>query len=62
MIHELLGVSLLAFFIIHNILNRRWYQTVLKRRYNARRVFNKAVNLLLLVMVLMLMVSSVNFP
>lgn len=58
-IHELLGVSLFTLFIVHNILNRRWYQTVLKRRHNARRVLNTAVNLLLLVMVLMLIVSSV---
>jgi len=58
-IHELLGVSLLALFIVHNILNRRWYQTVLKRKHNARRILNTAVNLLLLVMMLMLMVSSV---
>lgn len=58
-VHELLGISLLALFIVHNILNRRWYQTVLKRKHNARRVLNTAVNLLLLVMVLMLMVSSV---
>lgn len=58
-IHELLGVSLLALFIVHNILNRRWYQTVLKRKHNVRHVLNTAVNLLLLVMMLMLMVSSV---
>lgn len=58
-IHELLGVSLLALFIVHNILNRRWYQTIIKRKHNARRVFNTAVNLLLFVMMLMLLVSSV---
>ena len=58
-IHELLGVALLALFIVHNILNRRWYQKVLKRKHNVRRVLNTAVNLLLLVMMLMLMVSSV---
>lgn len=57
--HELLGVSLLTLFIVHNVLNRRWYQTVLKRKYNTRRILNTAVNLLLLVMVLMLMISSV---
>jgi hypothetical protein len=57
-IHELLGVSLFALFIVHNILNRRWYHTVLKRKHSARRVLNTAVNLLLLVMMLMLMVSS----
>ena len=58
-IHELLGVALLALFIVHNILNRRWYRTVLKRKHNVRRVLNTAINMLLLVMMLMLMVSSV---
>jgi len=57
-IHELLGVSMLALVIIHNIVNRRWYQTVLKRKHNTRLVLNTAVNLLLLVIMLMLMVSS----
>lgn len=59
MIHELLGVSLFALFIVHSILNRRWYQTVIKRKHNTRRVLNTAVNLLLFVMMLMLLVSSV---
>lgn len=58
-IHELLGVSLFALFIVHSILNRRWYQTVIKRKHNARRVLNTAVNLLLFVMMLMLLVSSI---
>lgn len=58
-IHELLGVALLALFIVHNILNRRWYRTVLKRKHNVRRVLNTAINMLLLVMMLMLMVNSV---
>lgn len=57
-IHELLGVSLLVLFIVHNILNRRWYQTVLKRKRSVRHILNTAVNLLLLVIVLMLMGSS----
>lgn len=59
MIHELLGVSLFVLFIVHNVLNRRWFQTVLKRKHNTRLILNTAVNLLLLLMTLMLMVSSV---
>jgi hypothetical protein len=58
-IHELLGVSFFMLFIVHNVLNQRWYQTVLKRKHNVSRVLNTAFNLLLLVMMLMLMVSSV---
>lgn len=58
-IHELLGVSFFMLFIVHNVLNRRWYQTFLKRKHNVSLVLNTAVNLLLLVMMLMLMVSSI---
>ncbi|MDM7920570.1 MAG: DUF4405 domain-containing protein [Methanosarcina sp.] len=58
-IHELLGVSLLSLFIVHNVLNRRWYQKVLKGKHNVRRVLNTAVNLLLLVNMMLLAVSSV---
>ncbi|HBC91495.1 MAG TPA: hypothetical protein DCZ10_00940 [Pelotomaculum sp.] len=57
--HELLGVSLILLFIVHHILNRQWYKTLLKGRYNALRVLHTAVNMLLLVTMLALMVSAV---
>ncbi|MCO1604485.1 DUF4405 domain-containing protein [Desulfosporosinus nitroreducens] len=58
-IHELLGVSMFILFIVHNFLNRRWYQTVLTGKNNVLRVLNTAVNLLLLVTMAVLMVSAV---
>jgi hypothetical protein len=58
-IHELVGVSILVLFIVHNILNRRWYRTVLKGKNNVFRVLNAAVNLLLLIAMVLLMVSAV---
>lgn len=60
MVHELSGVSLGILFIIHNILNRRWYQALLKGRYDMLRVLHTAVNLLLLIAMLAAMVSAVT--
>lgn len=57
--HELVGVSVFILFVVHNILNRRWYQTVLKRKNTVLRVLNTAVNLLILVTMAVLFVSAV---
>ncbi len=58
-IHELVGILMFVLFIVHNILNRRWYQTVLKGKNDVLRVLNAAVNLLLLVTMVTLIVSAV---
>ncbi|MGA5692665.1 DUF4405 domain-containing protein [Cytobacillus pseudoceanisediminis] len=58
-IHEVVGVVLLVLFIIHNVLNRRWYKTIIKGKYNAQRVLKIAVNLLFLVSMVVVMISSV---
>lgn len=59
-LHELFGVSLFVLFIIHNILNRRWYQTIFKGKMNVRRILNITVNLLLLVTMAVLMISAIQ--
>lgn len=58
-IHELLGVTLFILFVVHNILNWRWYKALLKRRYNTLRIFHTVVNLLLLITLLALLLSGV---
>jgi hypothetical protein len=58
-IHELVGVVLLILFVVHNILNRRWYKAILMRRYNVRRILSIAVNLLFLVSMAVVIISSV---
>jgi hypothetical protein len=58
-IHELVGVFMLILFIIHNILNRRWYKTIIKGKYNAQRILRISVNLLFLVSMVVVMISSV---
>ncbi|MFJ5748299.1 DUF4405 domain-containing protein [Peribacillus frigoritolerans] len=57
--HELAGVLLCLLFITHNILNRRWYKTIFKGKHNVRRILSIVVNLLFLVSMAVVMISSV---
>ncbi|WP_204245008.1 DUF4405 domain-containing protein [Cloacibacillus sp. An23] len=47
--HEWAGSGLLLLFILHNVLNRRWYGALFAGRWTALRIFQTAVNLLCLV-------------
>jgi hypothetical protein len=58
-IHELVGIILFLLFISHNFLNRRWYKTIFKGKHNVRRILSIVVNLLFLVSMAVLMISSV---
>ncbi|MEH7306901.1 DUF4405 domain-containing protein [Neobacillus drentensis] len=58
-IHEMVGVILLLLFIAHNILNRRWYKTIFKGKHNVRRILSMAVNLLFLISMVVVLISSV---
>ncbi|MDF2052897.1 DUF4405 domain-containing protein [Priestia megaterium] len=58
-IHELVGAVLFMLFIFHNILNRRWYKTIIRRKYNVRRILKIVVNLLFLVSMIVVVISSV---
>lgn len=58
-VHELVGVLLFVLFIVHNSLNRRWYKTIIKGRHNVRRILSIVVNLLFLVSMATVLISSV---
>ncbi len=58
-LHELLGTAMLVLFIVHNILNYRWYSAMFKGKYSLRRIIGNAVNILMLVAFLGLAVSGV---
>ncbi len=47
-LHEWGGVVMTLLLIVHHVLNRRWYASLFKGRYNAYRVVTAAVNTLLL--------------
>lgn len=58
-IHEILGLLAVFLFILHNVLNRRWYLALFKGKMNLYRLLNTVVNLLLLAMMLLLSVTAV---
>lgn len=55
--HECLGAAMLFLFLTHNFLNRGWYRPLGKGKYNAFRILQAAVNLLLLADMLGMMMS-----
>lgn len=57
--HEVVGVILLVLFIVHNLLNRRWYKTLLKGKFDLRRILSIMVNLLFLVSMAAVLISSI---
>ena len=57
--HECLGAAMLFLFLTHNFLNRGWYRSLGKGKYNAFRILLAAVNLLLLADMLGMMASGI---
>ena len=52
-VHEWSGVAMTALLVLHHVLNRRWYGTLFKGRYSARRVIAVIVNALLLIAIVL---------
>ena len=57
--HEWLGAAMFLLFILHHILNWRWYRNLIKGRYGALRILQTIVNVLVFVSMIGLMVSGV---
>ncbi len=57
--HEWLGITAGVFFLLHNVLNYKWYKTIFKGRYNAIRIVRTVVNILLLLAVFGCILSGV---
>ena len=58
-IHEVIGVCMLAVFIIHHVINRKWWTGLFKGKYNTVRIMNTAVNLVLAVYMILQPVSGI---
>lgn len=58
-LHEWLGVSMLVLFVIHNILNVRWYGSLFKGNYGFLRILRVAVNFAVLLSILSLAYSGI---
>ncbi|HBG65875.1 MAG TPA: endonuclease [Treponema sp.] len=57
-VHQILGMVLLALWICHTVLNRRWYGSLLKGTYHPYRVMQLVVNMGLSACAVLLMVSG----
>ena len=60
LIHEILGTTLFILFIIHQILNYKYYKTIFKGKYNKKRIVLLIIDLLLLISMIGMIVSAVN--
>ena len=45
--HEWIGMGMTVLVIVHQILNRRWYSSLFKGKYNPYRILSTGVNILL---------------
>ena len=59
--HEVLGVSVIILFIIHQILNKNFYKNIFKGKYNKLRVAYLVIDILLLIMMIIMIISAFMF-
>ncbi|MBR1702674.1 MAG: DUF4405 domain-containing protein [Lachnospiraceae bacterium] len=57
--HEILGICMFVLFIAHHVINRKWWKSLFKGKYNAVRILNTAVNLFLAVFRILQPVSGI---
>jgi len=57
--HEVTGTIIFVLFIIHHILNRRWYSAIFKGKYQMGRIFRTVLDVLLLVFMILQPVSGI---
>lgn len=57
--HEWLGAGMFELWILHHILNFKWYSHIGKGKYTPPRMFQLAVNLLLFISMAGMMISAV---
>ena len=57
--HEWIGIAMFILFILHHILNWRWYRSLLKGKYTMLRIVHTVINFFVLFCMIGLMISSV---
>ena len=58
-VHEILGVITFMLFILHNILNIKWYKSIFKGKHNFQRIFHITINLLLFIAMTCMIISGI---
>ena len=57
--HEILGVLMFGLFVVHHVINRKWWTGLFRGKYNAVRILSTAVNIFLAVFMIMQPVSGI---
>ena len=57
--HEIIGTAIFILFIVHHVMNRKWYAALPKGKWNLRRAFQTILDLLLLVFMILQPVSGI---
>ena len=57
--HEVIGTAMLALFIVHHVLNRKWYKGAFHGKLTAGRMIRTVLGLLLLVLMLLQPLSGI---
>jgi hypothetical protein len=57
--HEWLGIASGVLFVLHNVLNYKWYKSLFRGKYNAMRLVQTVVNIFLLLAVFGCMLSGI---
>lgn len=58
-IHEILGIGTIILFIIHNIINIKFYKVIFKGKYNFKRLLLTVIDILLLFSMIGIIISSI---
>lgn len=59
-LHEWFGAGMILLFLIHNVLNVRWYKHLFRGKYTVLRVVHTVVNIALLVSMICLAYSGIR--
>ena len=55
MLHEFVGITMFALFICHHVLNRKWFASLRKGKWNVIRRLNTVIDFLILLLMLIMM-------
>ncbi|SFU43816.1 DUF4405 domain-containing protein [Butyrivibrio sp. M55] len=58
-LHEIIGTAIFILFIVHHVMNRKWYTALLKGKWTSLRIFQTGLNLLLTVLMILQPVSGI---
>lgn len=58
-VHEILGISVIVLFVVHQLLNINYYKKILKGNYNKLRVVYLIIDVSLLMLMIVMIISVI---